>query len=135
MRGRRRLGDIPPAAWRGVHGALIRLGLSDAHAVRAAAARALALRRVAGRDAVLRRLYLSAVNMSDVGALALLDALNAPNAPPLEMLVLDGNPAVSHDVLSALDALVAPRRAAAPPREERATGLFSAPDAALTRSH
>ena len=92
----------------------------------AALASALAERRKAGRDAALRRLYLTAVNLTDVGAVALLDALRAPNAPPLETLVLDGNPAVSQGMLHAIEALMAPRRAAATAREEHATGLFRA---------
>ena len=89
-----------------------------------ALADALVYNRHPDRPSALRRLYLTAVNISDVGARALLDALSQPNSPPLEALVLDGNPMVSAPLLEALEAVVSARRATIPALGEQATGLF-----------
>lgn len=99
----------------------------------AALARALSERH-ADRPSGLRRLHLSAVNMTDAGASTLLAALRTPHAPPLESLLLDGNPHVSEAALQALDELLAPNRAAATQAHTTeaggaaslATGLFRA---------
>ena len=73
----------------------------------------------------LRRLYLSATNITDVGATALLDALKEPNSPAIETLVLDGNPAVSESILSAIAAHIATHQAVA--ASEGSTGIFRVP--------
>jgi hypothetical protein len=79
------------------------------------------------RPSVLRRLYVGATNLSDVGARALLDALREPICPPLEALVLDANPAVSDALKAELAAAIASRRANAqngPSADARSTGIF-----------
>ena len=78
--------------------------------------------RAAGRDCTIRRLYLSATNITDVGATALLDALKEPNSPPMETLLLDGNPAVSPAILSAIATHIATHQAI--PAPEGSTGIF-----------
>ena len=70
---------------------------------------------------MLTRLHLSRVNLTDTGAAALLEALTAPNAPPVASLILDGNPHLSESVLAALDAVTRPRRESAPPPAESAS--------------
>lgn len=94
----------------------------------AALARGLVSRK-AGRDSVLRRLYLATTNMTDAGAAQLRQALEQPHAPALEVLELEGNPGLSSGAREALLAVVARRRPtaliSAPPSEDSlATGVF-----------
>ena len=71
-----------------------------------ALADAMVRNRHAGRNSALRRLYLAAVNMSDVGAGALLEALSQSNSPPLEECVIEANPAVSASMRDAIASAV-----------------------------
>ena len=80
------------------------------------------------RPSGLRRLFLSSINMTDVGAAALLEALREPLFPPLEQLVIDGNPAISAPLLNSIAAAVAARSGvvdSGPPADgSRTTGVF-----------
>lgn len=100
--------------------------------------RALALALVARSPSwpsALRRVYLAGTNLTDAGALELLHALEQPHAPPLEVLVVEGNPGLSMATQRALEAALATARSRAqqggtgialPTSSRSASGIFLA---------
>lgn len=90
-----------------------------------------------GRDSKLKRLFLARTNLTDAAAAALKFMLERPNAPPIELIVLEGNPLLSAAAKASVEAAVEARRSQLPPDLQpqlnqygvRATGAFYAASA------
>jgi hypothetical protein len=83
--------------------------------------------RIPGRYSSLRRLYLARTNLTDVGGAHLRHLLSTPNAPPLEVLELGGNPLLSASLRTELEDTLAQSAlaaAAAAAATERTVGVF-----------
>lgn len=77
--------------------------------------------RNAGRDSALRRLFLSRMNLTDTAVEALRLMLQQQNAPPLELITVDGNPRISVAAQSALQAAVQARHSQLTPSQHSST--------------
>ena len=89
------------------------------------------------RKGKLKRLFLARTNLTDAAAAALKFMLERPNAPPIELIVLEGNPLLSAAAKASVEAAVEARRSQLPPDLQpqltqygvRATGAFYAASA------